>query len=92
MALLVLLLDVEIANACPTCKDTLGLHAIRMQYGYALSIGFMMLVPFSILGGWGIVIYRLTRGQASPSQAATPESQADGWAAKSGSDLATSDD
>ena len=50
MALLVLLLDVEIANACPTCKDTLGLHAIRMQYGYALSIGFMMLGPFSILG------------------------------------------
>lgn len=61
-------------SACPTCKDTLGLHALRVQMGYALSIGFMMLVPFGILGGWGIAIYRMCRVPGDVSQpSALPE-------------------
>lgn len=51
------------ADACPTCKDTLGLHALRVQAGYALSIGFMMLVPFAIICAWAVAIFRMVKAQ-----------------------------
>lgn len=68
------------ALGCPTCKDTLGLHALKVQLGYALSIGFMMLVPFGILGGWSIAIYRMSREAKGPGSlnSETPDQDSDG--------------
>ena len=43
--------------ACPTCKD--GLHADRSAAAYAMSILFMMGMPFVILSCWVTTIVRL---------------------------------
>jgi len=51
----------QTAVACPTCKDTLGHHAIQMQQGYALSILFMIAVPFGILSAWTVAIVRMVK-------------------------------
>ena len=44
------------AWACPTCKD--GLHD-GTAMGYAISILFMMGMPFLILAFWTVLILRL---------------------------------
>ena len=43
--------------ACPTCKD--GLHADGSAAAYAMSILFMMGMPFVILSCWVTTIVRL---------------------------------
>ena len=43
--------------ACPTCKD--GLHADGTAAAYAMSILFMMGMPFVILSCWVSTIVRL---------------------------------
>jgi hypothetical protein len=43
--------------ACPTCKD--GLHADGTAAAYAMSILFMMGMPFVILSCWVTTIVRL---------------------------------
>ena len=56
----------ETAMACPTCRDTLHENGARLQWGYAMSIGLMMLAPFGILVGWVAAIYRMVRqGQSA---------------------------
>ncbi len=45
---------------CPTCKD--GLHADGSAAAYAMSILFMMGMPFVILSCWVTTIVRLRQG------------------------------
>ncbi len=49
---------VDFAAACPTCK--LGLHG-DTALGYAISILFMMSMPFTIFSFWVVTILRLRR-------------------------------
>jgi hypothetical protein len=62
------------AQACPGCKEALaandGVQGDIIS-GYFWSILFMMSMPFTILGMFGIVIYRAMRkSQAAEAQAA----------------------
>ena len=50
-----------VADACPTCKESLSQQQSSMDAGYALSIGLMMATPALILVGWVIAIWRLVR-------------------------------
>ena len=50
-------LQPSIATACPTCKD--GLHADGTALAYAVSILFMMAMPFVIMSFWIVTIVRL---------------------------------
>ena len=53
----IVLLQPSIASACPTCKD--GLHADGTALAYAVSIVFMMAMPFVIMSFWIVMIIRL---------------------------------
>lgn len=55
-ALLALGLMPDCAMACPTCKS--AFHG-SMALGYAISILFMMAMPFLIFAFWVVVIWRL---------------------------------
>lgn len=46
-------------SACPTCKGTL--HDNGVATGYAVSILFMMGMPFLISAFWAVVIYRMRK-------------------------------
>lgn len=48
-------------SACPNCKNA---FRAGVERAYAASILFMLGVPFAVLGGWGIAIYRLLRRRA----------------------------
>lgn len=48
----------DFASACPTCKDSL--HG-NSALGYAISILFMMSMPFTIFSFWVVTIIRLRR-------------------------------
>ena len=56
-----------IAAACPTCKD--GLHGDGTAFAYAVSILFMMAMPFVIMSFWIVTIIRL---RAKAAQLDTP--------------------
>ena len=58
IGLLTLLSNPVEAIACPTCKDGLANHT---ALGYAISILFMMGMPFLILSFWTITVIRLRR-------------------------------
>ncbi len=45
--------------ACPTCKGTL--HDNGVATGYAISILFMMGMPFLIMAFWALMIYRMRK-------------------------------
>lgn len=56
---------VSAAHACPGCKNAIGGdgaggdHTVNNTgVGYALSIGFMILTPFSLIGVGGVMAYR----------------------------------
>ena len=46
-------------SACPTCKG--ALHDNGVATGYAISILFMMTMPFLIMAFWAVMIYRLRK-------------------------------
>ncbi len=52
-----LLVIPKMALACPECKRTLAEN--NLDVAFAISILFMMSVPFLILAGWGAAIYRM---------------------------------
>jgi hypothetical protein len=56
----------EFVQACPNCKDTLAEHGGRLQYGYALSIAFLIGMPFGILAAWATAIYRMLKAGPQP--------------------------
>ncbi len=60
LALLLLAVFTTEAHACPTCKS--ALHD-GLVVGYAISILFMMAMPFAIFAFWIVTIWRL-RNQA----------------------------
>lgn len=72
----------NVVSACPTCKD--GLHADGTAAAYAISILFMMGMPFLIFTCWVVTIYRLrakvavTEGMGLPAQVASASST-DPW-------------
>lgn len=49
----------SVAAACPTCKN--DLHQSGTEFGFAVSILFMMLTPFCIFAGWTFVILRMRK-------------------------------
>ncbi|MCH2177965.1 MAG: hypothetical protein MK106_04095 [Mariniblastus sp.] len=55
---LTLALFCDVATACPTCKE--GMHN-QSASAFAMSILFMMSMPFLILGGWVFAIYRMRK-------------------------------
>ncbi len=58
LAGLLLLLLGSNAEACPTCKLALEGGTDHSQQGYAMSILFMMSMPFLIFSGWTIFVVR----------------------------------
>ena len=82
LMLLVLLVAVQVVDACPGCKDALSendpQHA-RMVRGYFWSILFMMAMPFTIAGTFGTFFYLEVRRKRLAQQDAAPsvESLAD---------------
>jgi uncharacterized membrane protein len=56
VALLLVSTFCDTAMACPTCKS--ALHS-GLALGYAISILFMMLMPFVIFSFWIVTIVRL---------------------------------
>ena len=79
VAALALLLAVSyqsIATACPNCKDALAQNdptSAGLARGYALSIMFMLSMPFLLTAGLGTYFYllvRQARKQARASAAA----------------------
>lgn len=66
-----------IASACPLCKDsipeaedgaTTDHDPERLSEGYNYSIYMMLLVPFTLCGVVGVMIYRTTRNAVPPRQ------------------------
>jgi heme/copper-type cytochrome/quinol oxidase subunit 2 len=59
LALLLTCCVVGIAEACPTCKEQIAGDpaAYNIARGYAMSIVFMLSMPFLILGGLGSYFY-----------------------------------
>ena len=82
LVFLVLLIGVQVVDACPGCKDALSendpQHA-RMVRGYFWSILFMMAMPFTIAGTFGTFFYLEVRRKRMAQQDASPsvESLAD---------------
>ena len=82
LVLLLLLVGVQVVDACPGCKDALSendpQHA-RMVQGYFWSILFMMAMPFTIAGTFGTFFYLEVRRKRMAEQDASPsvESLAD---------------
>ena len=82
LVLLLLLIGVQVVDACPGCKDALSendpQHA-RMVRGYFWSILFMMAMPFTIAGTFGTFFYLEVRRKRMAEQDASPsvESLAD---------------
>jgi hypothetical protein len=75
----------DIAQACPNCKDgiaaTGSAEATAIARGYALSILIMLAMPFTLVGSFGLYVWREMRrlerdGRALPDgrspAAATP--------------------
>ena len=46
-----------VAQACPTCKESIGEHGGNLVQGYFWSIIFMMSMPFLILSGLASMFY-----------------------------------
>jgi hypothetical protein len=59
LVLAVLLIAVQSASACPTCKDQLAADpgAANLARGYGWSIVFMLSMPYLILAGLGGYFY-----------------------------------
>ena len=82
LMLLLLLVGVQVVDACPGCKDALSendpQHA-RMVLGYFWRILFMMAMPFTIAGPFGTFFYLEVRRKRMAQQDASPsvESLAD---------------
>lgn len=51
----------QLAEACPTCKESLSQNDAQMVRGYFWSIMFMMAMPFSILTAMSTYFYMLIR-------------------------------
>ena len=75
LALTLTLSVAPIASACPLCKDSIpeandgagdGFDPDRLSRGYNYTIYFMLLVPFTLCAGVGLVIYRTTRNSTTP--------------------------
>ncbi len=62
----ILILPIDPAAACPTCKDQLAAGEAGLARGFYWSILFMLGMPASILGAWAIAIWRLCRRRSSP--------------------------
>ncbi|HRE99696.1 MAG TPA: hypothetical protein PLI18_04200 [Pirellulaceae bacterium] len=60
-----LLLPIDPAAACPTCKDQLAAGSAGLARGFYWSILFMLGMPASILGAWAFAIWRLCRRRPS---------------------------
>ena len=58
-------------DACPTCKN--ALHGNGAATGYAISILFMMIMPFAIFSFWAVLILRLRRDGAESSADFAPD-------------------
>ena len=64
LALLLVSINCDSAMACPTCKNALH-HGLAL--GYAISVLFMMAMPFVIFAFWAVTIYRLRSKMDSDS-------------------------
>jgi hypothetical protein len=58
IGLAILTSGTETAFACPTCKAALSADSSNLQQGFAISILFMMTMPFLIIAGWSVFIVR----------------------------------
>lgn len=50
--------------ACPNCKDALN---EQVSMAFALSIGFMILIPVIILASWAAAIWYLAKSSHKPT-------------------------
>lgn len=77
LALLAMLLLSSVVDACPTCKLAIQEGSDHSQQGYALSILFMMAMPFAIATGWTIFIVRSVLQQNKLEQSGESTGSAD---------------
>ena len=72
LALCVVLVVAQLAQACPTCKDGLAENdpqQASLVRGYFYSILFMMAMPFVILGTFGSFAYlSIRKAKAAQTQ------------------------
>lgn len=69
--LILCLVTVDVAVACPSCKEALASNGGNYIQGYFWSIMFMMSMPFAIVAGFGTSMYvAVKRAQASEAQEA----------------------
>jgi hypothetical protein len=57
------------AVACPNCKEAVSTSTSdlgSMSRGYNWSVGFMLIVPFSLLGAGAFMIHRAAKQGALP--------------------------
>ena len=77
IALCVMLIVVQLAQACPTCKDGIAENdpqQAALVKGYFYSILFMMAMPFVILGTFGSFAYlSIRKAQAANEVAHQPQ-------------------
>lgn len=59
----------ETVAACPTCKQAIASDSSNIDQGFALSIMFMITMPFLIACGWTYFIVKsvLQRNQSAPT-------------------------
>ena len=68
LPLLIVTLMIAVAEACPTCKDSVE-NDSNMVQGYFWSIIFMMSTPFLILGGlFSYLYWQVVKAKAKANQ------------------------
>jgi len=69
LAVLMLAQSASEAVACPNCKEAVSTSTSElgnMSRGYNWSVGFMLAVPFSLLGTGAFMIHRAAKRGALP--------------------------
>ena len=72
----VLLCLSETASACPTCKQAIASDSSNVDQGFAMSIMFMITMPFLIACGWTYFIVKSVM-QRNRAALATPMEHSD---------------
>jgi hypothetical protein len=69
LALMIMLLGVNSARACPNCKEAVSLgagEAANVSNGYNWSVIFMISVPFSMMGMGAFAVHRAVKRGVLP--------------------------
>ena len=63
VAILFVMAVPDYACACPTCGESIDEQHHSIGFGYAVSILFMMSVPYMIISWWAYICLRIIRSR-----------------------------